>query len=319
MRSRDAAVLFCILLGCLLILLSACVEGTRRGHVRTRRRSSNTISSNRHNAFKHDDNDDAASPICRYAPNYTTQDLFSSEAAREEFRQLAAYWEGKFHQDGVGISFPAGLTYDGHGIDFETGELHVPPHLFSAPSKESIHVGMLALAIQGNPYARTFVGSTINNKNHDFSKYTNLGVDPVTAAALQVLDNKMSSYERFNAQYPGFGGFFPWYAVNDSGIFLLDSNWIDQVPGLDNGELIWALIACAHTLQEAGFHDLAQRYWNQISLMQRNVLTIFYDGGGRIRAVTQINDTKAQPTPSNYANAGGGILDDPYEGGCGNS
>jgi hypothetical protein len=44
----------------------------------------------------------------------------------------------------------AGLTYDGHTINYRTGELYPPIHNFSAPSKEAIHVSLLALALLGN-------------------------------------------------------------------------------------------------------------------------------------------------------------------------
>jgi len=43
-----------------------------------------------------------------------------------------------------------GLTYDGHSINYQTGELMPPIHNFSAPSKESIHVALLALSLLGN-------------------------------------------------------------------------------------------------------------------------------------------------------------------------
>ncbi len=48
-------------------------------------------------------------------------------------------------------------TYDGHPIDYTTGKVAGQPHLFSAASKESIHVALLALALDGNDRALTFV------------------------------------------------------------------------------------------------------------------------------------------------------------------
>ena len=44
----------------------------------------------------------------------------------------------------------SGLTYDGHGVNATTGGLAEPVHLFSAASKESIHISILALAVSGN-------------------------------------------------------------------------------------------------------------------------------------------------------------------------
>jgi hypothetical protein len=43
-----------------------------------------------------------------------------------------------------------GLTYDGHTINYQSGELMPPIHNFSAPSKESVHVALLALSLLGN-------------------------------------------------------------------------------------------------------------------------------------------------------------------------
>lgn len=49
--------------------------------------------------------------------------------------------EGQFAQPGVAYDSVSGYTYDGHPLDYDTGRLYGAPHLFSAPSKESIHLG----------------------------------------------------------------------------------------------------------------------------------------------------------------------------------
>jgi hypothetical protein len=67
---------------------------------------------------------------------------------------LVAQWEGQFHSDGVGLNEAIAYTYDGHGIDFQTGGLADPLHAFSAPSKESPHLMMLARALEGNKHAQ---------------------------------------------------------------------------------------------------------------------------------------------------------------------
>jgi len=64
-------------------------------------------------------------------------------------------------------------------------------------------------------------------------------------------------------------------------------------------------------------HDatLANRYWAYINTMRKNILTIFYEGEGKVRALATIRNTTAQPTPANYWNDSPTyLLDDPYEG-----
>jgi hypothetical protein len=34
------------------------------------------------------------------------------------------YWEGQFAQPGIGYDALSGYTYDGHPIDYDTGELY---------------------------------------------------------------------------------------------------------------------------------------------------------------------------------------------------
>lgn len=214
------------------------------------------------------------------------------------------FWEGHFHQHGVGINMVSGLTYDGHGLDFNTGNIHDPLHSFSAPSKESLHLAMLALALNGDKKAQIFL----------FPEYPELAI----TRGIALLTRKISSYEKFNAMYPGFGGFFPWYTVTDDGMTLLP-NWSDAVPSLDNGELIWGLVAVTQVLETQGYDSvLAQRYRAQLDKMAKNAAVMFYDGGGKIRGVSKIFNITAEPTAQNYALqtpcSPPCYLDDPYEG-----
>jgi len=162
---------------------------------------------------------------CRFAHLYTVSSLMSSPAARAEFMRSVCTWESQFHSDKVGINEASGLTYDGTQIDFDTGKPHTPLHDFSASSKESLHVSVLALALQGDSNAQLF----INNGEAGFA---------AIKRSLILSDRKISSYEKFNQNYPGFGGFLPWFRVNDSGIVVFtDQMWKDHVPGLDNGRM----------------------------------------------------------------------------------
>lgn len=127
-------------------------------------------------------------------------------------------------------------------------------------------------------------------------------------------------------QYPGFGGYLPWFKVADDGIHLLQG-WLDTVPGklinklcnifivaLDNGQLVWGLIALVPALEKLD-PALATRYNSYIKMLIQNAIPIFYEGEGKIRAVTKIKDVKAKPTVENYKSEGFAYwLDDPYEG-----
>jgi hypothetical protein len=65
---------------------------------------------------------------------------------------------------------------------------------------------------------------------------------------LQVLEKKIASYEQWNQEFPGFGGFIPWVYVNDTGMVPIPPAWSNKVPGLDNGEMIWGIYAVIQAL-----------------------------------------------------------------------
>ena len=60
--------------------------------------------------------------------------------------------EAKFMKE-IGINKRTGLTYDGQPLDVDTGLPYKGPHVFTASSKESIHVAVLALSLTNNKYA----------------------------------------------------------------------------------------------------------------------------------------------------------------------
>ena len=98
-------------------------------------------------------------------------------------------------------------------MDVTTGEPYGPAHQFTASSKESIHVALLALALDNNTYAKLI--------------YTE-------EEAVSLLERKIKTYENFDQDYPGYGGFLPWVAVNN-GVVTPTWDWTDGVPSLDNG------------------------------------------------------------------------------------
>eukprot|EP01132_Coremiostelium_polycephalum_P011343 gene11343-13890_t len=223
-----------------------------------------------------------------------------------------------FHTDGAGVNEACGYTYDGHAIDYTSGELASPLHNFSAPSKESIHLGMLALALLGdtdnNGYsALDFFHNTITKTPMELESIPSTGNQNLDNV-LTILTRKITTYENFNAQFPGYGGYMPWVGVNDTGIYPLP-DWSGRVPGLDNGEMIWGIYAVYNILnQNPSYSALGQRYQNYFNLLISNAKMMFYVDTGYISAVTAIKNIYAQPSPSNYQNDCNCYLDDPYEG-----
>jgi len=244
----------------------------------------------------------AAGP-CRFAPHYSRDELLLYPGKREQFLQAVLCAEARFTQPGIAYSQKWGFTFDGHGIDQVTGGLADPLHYWSAPSKEAIHVGILALAISGR------------SKRAEYFMNCAAGGNNGTVLALNLLTQKMNTYEIWNNTYPGYGGYFPWVFVYDDGM-IPANGWDDQVPGLDNGEWVWSLIAAEWALAHSGHTALAARYARYIDMLAANSLMIFYAGEGHIRCVTKIQNISASPFPGNYEDSGPDPcwLDDPYEG-----
>jgi len=81
--------------------------------------------------------------------------------------------------------------------------------------------------------------------------------------------------------------------------------------------MICGLRAVIYQLNQLGNQaDLVNRYQAYFDKLAANALTVFYQGQGYVRCVSQIVDNQAPPTPSNYFMAPGDscYLDDPYEG-----
>ena len=190
-----------------------------------------------------------------------------------------------------------GYTYDGQFLDYATGDLAGEPHLFSAPSKESIHVSLLALAVSGNTHALEFVGGR--------------------EEALRVVALKLDGYAAFNKTYPAYGCFTPWVSFSPvNGTLEPAWDWADpyRVPALDNGEWFWALYALAGALEQAGEVVLAERVGAVVECQKSSAKSMFYRGQGDVSAVISIIDPFLAPlNTSNYVH-NEGWLNDPYEG-----
>lgn len=55
--------------------------------------------------------------------------------------------------------------------------------------------------------------------------------------AYDIMSLKLTTYLKFNATFPGYGGFLPWYTGNQPAI-VPTSDWVNRVPALDNGYVL---------------------------------------------------------------------------------
>jgi hypothetical protein len=239
-----------------------------------------------------------------FAQNYDLNDLQKNPSTQQKFMKDVMFWEGKFATDNIGINYKTAMTYDGTWLHYETG-LPFMLHDFSAASKESVHLGLLALALnESNELARIFFNSSLP------SSWTS----DLTSFIIDQLTKKITTYENFDRKYPGFGGYLPWYHVNDSGISLL-SNWDNSVPSLDNGEMIWSIAAAVQALKDTGNTALSNRYQKYLTHLAETGLKIFLNQATPgISCVSGIPDIKKYPWENDYNTSTGCFLDDPYEG-----
>lgn len=135
---------------------------------------------------------------------------------------------------------------------------------------------------------------------------------------ISLLRAKAATLSRFNAEYPGYGGFLPWFRINVSdrslGISPTD-DWQNRVPALDNGQMAWGFLAVSTSLTLAGEATLADVYGALFERMAGNALRIFYDSDRAVhRDITRISNERLPPDQVVYSADGSGCLCDPYEG-----
>ncbi|XP_065840871.1 uncharacterized protein [Oscarella lobularis] len=219
---------------------------------------------------------------CRFAKEFSTEDLVTSPSKREQFIALAMEYEGRFNQPSVGYNGPSGHTYDSHLIDYRTGELQT--------------------SFNANPLGEIYVKAGNESVNSE-------------TRIIDILTRKISTYEKFRETYPGYGGYMPWVTVNDTGIHPTRGYQNPyQCPSLDNGELIWALYLTYNVLNDRGYGALGKRYKSQFDTMIKYGKMMFYEGNGIVSGKIIIKNASATPFPDNYAPQGSYSLDDPYEG-----
>ncbi len=220
----------------------------------------------------------------------------NNKTIRDQF--VAQYMEGEADFLRLaGLNHAMGLSYDGHQIGIQSGEL-TEGHSFSASSKESLHWALILKILEQDP--RTAPFGTVND-------------------AFNVLNAKMTSYEGFNKAYPGFGWFLPWYQIVNN-TMSPSNDWVDRVPSLDNGQLFWGAYSVLYRLKTNFTNvpfNLTSRIQVMIDGMIRNAPKIFYEGKGLVRAVTHMNNQSLPPEQNFYFHEDCKpycYLDDPYEG-----
>jgi hypothetical protein len=157
-----------------------------------------------------------------------------------------------------------------------------------------------------------------DNRAARFLSPDNLGSAP--NMAYNILKTKLATYNTFNHSYPGYGGYLPWYLQGNTTL-TPTSDWVNRVPGLDNGELIWAVYAATHVLEtskNSQWQALAKGWQAWLDHTKATGAKLFYKGKGQVCAVTDIHDdTQPVNAPGQTYNCEGsppGLLNDPYEG-----
>lgn len=273
---------------------------------------------------------------CRFAQSYRGIDWRSKDVQKRYIADAIAAERNFFAKAGVGYDAETGMTYDGHGLDPVTGELLLGPwpggpHTFSAASKESVQISLLALSLQPQ------------------------GIDApllfTEDEALDILERKVTTMEAFDAKYPAYGGFLPWFCSRGSiglgaeyrcrtieqeaQLIAPTRDWLESVPALDNGQMAWATyaligvlsdrIAQGNEINNADRIASLHRRWNKrFERMRASAVPLFYDGpgSGRIRLESRFKNISvdAVGNPQNFVNGApfsgkkGFWLDDPYEG-----
>lgn len=136
--------------------------------------------------------------------------------------------------------------------------------------------------------------------------------------AYQIMQTKLDTYLSFNQTFPGYGGYLPWFTTNATPV-APTWDWVNRVPGLDNGELLWAVYGAVEVLSSSSsssFQRLGAQWQEWLDYTASNAARIFYAGQGKVCAVTDLanENLTVWDKGQNYSCEGSSYLDDPYEG-----
>lgn len=135
-------------------------------------------------------------------------------------------------------------------------------------SKESIHIQVLAHALNGDPNAARFLSPD--------------SPDQAPQIAFDIMQTKLDTYLTFNKTFPGYGGYLPWFTTNSTPV-QPTWDWVNRVPSLDNGEMLWAAYGAVQVLESSSnqqFQELGARWQDWLDYTASNAARIFYSGTG---------------------------------------
>jgi hypothetical protein len=197
-----------------------------------------------------------------FAQRYTRQQILEDASAAKSFENEFLAAEADFFEQ---CRDPrSGLAYDGLDLNRQTGRVSGIRN-WSAPSKECLDLGLLLKALQGDAKAVSVVGRG--------------DAQQAKAKAVSELSKKLQAYQEFQAQRPEYAGFLPWFSILSDKI-TPSPDWEGKIPGLDNGEWMWTMLAAEKVLRDQGHPELAAQYAHYNQGLIDNVTRVFYDPKG---------------------------------------
>lgn len=234
---------------------------------------------------------------CRFADSFDWSRLVSDKEVQDAYLTQVLKWDGHFASPGYGID-NNGITRDKVAVD-SAGRL-VARSGFTWGSKESLHIGMLALVVTRRPLAWNWMHGAHNEAQ-------------ARSMALDRLKNIMDKYEQYHAVYPGCGGFLPINEISvDQTGFRLHASQV-QLPGIDSGQFAWSMYGASIALAGAGFPALARRYQAYVDVLRLSAKTLWLvPERNHLAAMVEVLDVQKPFSVENRWQSG--RLQDPYEG-----
>ena len=207
----------------------------------------------------------------KIASKYTVHDIMTDPVKAKAFEKDYLKGENSFFS--IARDEKTGLIFDGFNLNEDTGTVK-DVRFWSAPSKESLDIGICVKALLGDSKAALVVSKNDPSKAKD--------------VAADILKKKMDSYMKYNKENPGYGGFLPWVYIKDDKVTPADG-WAAQVPGLDNGEWIWSVLVAEKALKKSGYGEIADSYGKYVDILKDHASKMFYDRDtGKIRGDVKI-------------------------------
>lgn len=246
-----------------------------------------------------------ASTECRFAPSQDWSSLATDSAVQDAYVAAALEWDGRFAAVGKGVT-ASYLTCDHVTVTAQGKPGNIAR--FTAASKESLHIGMLALIVEKRHLAWHWMAGALAEEAGAVNATAN--ESEALAAAVVRLERIIEAYEEFDQQCRGCGGFLPWVRVSDFG-FAKSQDGV-SIPSLDNGQLAWSMLAASEALR-TDYPVLAARYAAYAARMAQTGLTLYADAHGMIGGRVTIYNVSAEVAASNRK-VSDYKLGDPWEG-----